>query len=83
MNTAISKFSKEIKDSIKQAADRPENRYENGAINWNFVDADVCIEYGTHFELIGSLLDEVADDMLKKIDFTEGMIKVEGGWVAA
>ena len=51
----------EIQTAITIAALLDENKLENGKVNWNFVDADVCIQFGDHFKLIGDLLNETAD----------------------
>ena len=37
-------FYRVIETRVREAAAREENQYPSGAINWDFVDADVFIE---------------------------------------
>jgi hypothetical protein len=49
---------------MREAIAKPENREENGYINWNFVDADVFMELRPAGEFVGryyKLFEEIAD----------------------
>ena len=37
-------FYRLIEERVELAANNPENRNEDGTVNWNFVDADVFME---------------------------------------
>ncbi len=51
-----------IKMSITLAALKEENKFENGDINWNYVDADVTMEHPfVANNVIVELLNECAD----------------------
>ena len=31
-------------EAFEAAVNKPENREEDGSVNWNFVDADLCLD---------------------------------------
>jgi hypothetical protein len=66
MTTKLEKFAElrdEIRAAVVCASFAKENRTDDNEINWNFVDSDVCIEFGNYFDLIGEILNEVATEI--------------------
>jgi len=56
----------EIESYIRKATTFTENKYSDGSVNWNYVDADACMEFGKYFALIGDILNKVADEYFEK-----------------
>lgn len=57
-----------IKDAFTKAVSNEEN-WENGKINWNFVDADVYMDVSPKFQMVPAetymeIFDELADKFL-------------------
>ncbi len=60
----FAKLRDDIRAAVVCASFAKENRDEDNEINWNFVDSDVCIEFGTYFDLIGEVIEELAEEIV-------------------
>jgi len=92
-------LKQQLQMSITLACLKDENKFEDGDINWNYVDADVTMDYpNAPNDLIVELLNKTADEYyktigrnkaestaLRNIDFTSGMVECKdgSGWVVA
>jgi len=61
-----------VKMSIAMACLKEENKLEDGDINWNFVDADVTMDYAPYANevfdaMLVELLNEVADEYYETV----------------
>jgi hypothetical protein len=68
----MTKLREQIRAAVVCATFAKENRDEDNEINWNFVDSDVCIEFGDRdtgtgqgiFFLIGEIIEELAEEIV-------------------
>lgn len=61
----MTKVKEKIRAAVICATFAKDNRDENGIINWNFVDSDVCIEFGgDYIDLIGEVIEELAEEII-------------------
>ena len=68
----MTKLRDEIRAAVVCATFAKENRTTDNEINWDFVDSDVCIEFGKVdtgtgqgiFFLIGEVIEELAEEIV-------------------
>ena len=71
MSVNFKKFAR----AFKESANLPENRLEDGNVNWNFVDADLCLSgWDT---LIGDEFYSIFDKMAEDFNLDEAAQRLE------
>lgn len=72
MKNEMTTLREDIRAALVCATFAKENRNEDNSINWDFVDSDVCIEFGKRdtgtdqgiFFLISEIMNELAEEII-------------------
>ncbi|MCG7944836.1 MAG: hypothetical protein N0C84_00660 [Candidatus Thiodiazotropha taylori] len=61
-----SMIKQDVIDAFNKAVVNPENLDQNGAIDWDFVDADIHLDLSKYYasDYLGECLDALADDFI-------------------